>query len=129
MNIHEGHRARMKKRFAEHGLENFDDQNVLELLLFYALPRTDVNPVAHALMDRFETLAAVFDAPMDELMRVSGVGDNTATFIKLIPQAGRRYLMSRSRFDNILDSTKKAGEYLLPFFFRREGRGRLHGLP
>jgi DNA repair protein RadC len=117
MSIHEGHRERMKKRFAEHGLENFDDHNVLELLLFYALPRGDVNPVAHALMERFGTLAAVFDAPADELCKVPGVGENTATYIKLIPQAGRRYLMSRSRFDDILDSTKKAGEYLLPLFF------------
>lgn len=117
MNIHTGHRERMKKRFLEHGLENFDDHNILELLLFYALPRADVNPLAHALIAKFGSLSAVFDAPVDELTKVPGIRMNTAVFIKLIPQVSRRYLISRSRFDDILDSTKKAGEFLLPHFF------------
>lgn len=117
MNIHTGHRERMKKRFLEHGLENFDDHNILELLLFYALPRADVNPLAHALISKFGSLSAVFDAPVDELTKVSGIGMNTALFIKLIPQVSRRYLISRSCFDDILNSTKKAGEFLLPHFY------------
>ncbi len=117
MSVHEGHRERMKNRFSEHGLENFDDHNVLELLLFYALPRGDINPLAHALLDRFGSLAAVFDAPADELKKVAGIGHNTAILIKLIPQVSRRYLMSRAAFDDILDSAKKAGAYLLPRFY------------
>ncbi|SHH76919.1 DNA repair protein RadC [Sporobacter termitidis DSM 10068] len=117
MNIHDGHRERMKSRFTEHGLENFDDHSVLELFLFYALPRADVNPLAHALLDKFGTLAAVFDAPADELAKVPGIGQNTALYLKLIPQVSRRYLVSRSRFDDILDSSEKAGAYLLPCFY------------
>ena len=117
MNIHDGHRERMKKRFEEHGLENFDDHSLLELFLFYALPRADVNPLAHALMAKFGSLSAVFDAPVDELVKVSGIGENTALFIKLIPQVSRRYLVSRSSFDDILDATKKAGAYLAPRFY------------
>lgn len=116
MSIHDGHRERTKKRFRSHGLDNFADHNVLELLLFYALPRGDVNPIAHALIDRFESLAAVFDAPVEELVKVEGVGENTALLIKLIPQISRRYLISKSAFLGILDSTAKAGEYLLPRF-------------
>jgi DNA repair protein RadC len=117
MNIHEGHRERLKNRFLEHGLESFEDHSVLELLLFYALPRSDVNPIAHALINKFGSLAAVFDAPVGELARVPGIGRSTAEYIKLIPQVSRRYLMSRASFDDILDSTKKAGEYLLPRFY------------
>jgi DNA repair protein RadC len=117
MNIHEGHRERLKNRFLEHGLESFEDHSVLELLLFYALPRSDVNPIAHALINKFGSLAAVFDAPVAELARVPGIGRSTAEYIKLIPQVSRRYLMSRASFDDILDSTKKAGEYLLPRFY------------
>jgi DNA repair protein RadC len=117
MSIHDGHRERIKKRFLEHGLESFEDHRVLELLLFYALPRTDVNPIAHTLIDKFGSLAAVFDAPMEELVKVPGVGMNTAEYIKLIPQVSRRYLISRVSFDDILDSTKKAGAYLLPHFY------------
>jgi DNA repair protein RadC len=117
MNIHDGHRERMKKRFLEHGLESFDDHNVLELLLFYALPRRDVNPLAHRLVEKFGSLSAVFDAPLDELTSTPGVGENTAVFIKLLPQVARRYMMSRSSFEDILDSSKKAGEYLVPRFY------------
>lgn len=50
MGVHDGHRARMKARFVRNGLDNFDDHSVLELLLFYAVPRRDVNELAHALL-------------------------------------------------------------------------------
>lgn len=50
MGVHDGHRARMKARFVRSGLDNFDDHSVLELLLFYAVPRRDVNELAHALL-------------------------------------------------------------------------------
>ena len=107
----------MRKRFAEHGLENFDDHTALELLLFYALPRSDTNPVAHALVDHFGSLSAIFDAPAEELCRVPGIGKNSATLIKLIPQLSRRYQMSKSSVEGIVVSSHKAGEYLTPRFF------------
>lgn len=117
--LHHGHRRRMKKRFLEYGLENFDDHNVLELLLFYALPQGDVNPTAHALINKFGKLSAVFDAPMEELMEVPGVGENAATLIKLLPQISRRYLISRgiSEDDIYLTDSKKAGEFIVPYFY------------
>lgn len=117
MNIHDGHRERMKNRFLEHGLEGFEDHNVLELLLFYALPRQDVNPLAHRLVEKFGSLSAVFDAPVDELKNTPGIGENTAVFIKLLPQVARRYMMSRSSIEDIIDSSKKAGDYLVPRFY------------
>ena len=117
MSIHQGHRGRMKRRFLEHGLESFEDHHVLEILLFYALPRVDVNPLAHNLINRFGSLSAVFDAPIDELEMVEGIGRNAATLIKLIPQVARRYMISRASFGDILDSSEKAGRYLLPRFF------------
>ena len=117
MNVHKGHRARMKRRFLEHGLESFEDHHVLEILLFYALPRVDVNPLAHNLLKQFSSLAAVFDAPLDELEKVEGIGRNAATLIKLIPQVARRYMISRASLSDILDSSEKAGRYLLPRFF------------
>ncbi|MDR0906167.1 MAG: DNA repair protein RadC [Oscillospiraceae bacterium] len=116
-NIHSGHRERLKSRFRDHGLENFDDHNVLELLLFFSKPRGDTNPTAHELIKRFGSLADVFDAPLAELAKTPGVGDATALLIKLVPQVSRRYLISRTAPDKILDSSKKAGDYLLPYFF------------
>ncbi|MBQ1834845.1 MAG: hypothetical protein II111_03925, partial [Oscillospiraceae bacterium] len=95
-NTHGGHRARLKQRFLEHGLDNFNDLNALELLLFYAIPRQDTNEIAHRLLDRFGSFAAVLEATLEELQEIPGVGENTATLLKLIPQIDRRYLMSKT---------------------------------
>ena len=84
--VHAGHRSRLRKRFLNHGLETFENHEVLELLLYYAIPRRDVNETAHLLLDRFGTLAGVLDAPEDELQKVPGVGPATAHFLNLVPQ-------------------------------------------
>ena len=78
MGAHDGHRQRMKRRFLEHGLDNFDDVNALELLLFYAQPRQDTNAMAHALLERFGSLSAVMEATPAELHSVKGIGDSAA---------------------------------------------------
>ena len=66
MGIHAGHRERVRQRYLETGLKGFDDVNVLELLLFYAMPRQDTNPIAHALLDHFGSLYQVLEAPVEE---------------------------------------------------------------
>lgn len=116
MGVHDGHRARMKARFVRSGLDNFDDHSVLELLLFYAVPRRDVNELAHALLDHFGTLDAVFEASCEDMMRVPGVGENVATLLTLIPQVGRRYQMAKRRQQTILRSSEDAGHYLVPLY-------------
>ena len=75
-NLHEGHRKRMKERFIKSGLDDFAPHNILELLLFYSIPRGDTNPVAHRLIDTFGSLSGVFDATPEELAKVDGVGEN-----------------------------------------------------
>lgn len=120
-NVHSGHRARMKQRFREHGLDNFSDHQVLELLLFYVIPRRDVNPIAHALLDTFGSLYAVFEAPVSALKKVPGVGEQTAELIRLIPQINRRYLISKQSGDGCLNDSRKAGAYLVPrFMYERD---------
>ena len=86
MSIHDDHRKRMRKRFLEEGLEHFTDVQVLELLLFYCIPRQDTNPLAHALIDHFGSLAQVLEAPAAELEKVKGIGPNAATFLSLMNQ-------------------------------------------
>lgn len=118
---HIGHRKRMKERFNEHGLDNFSDLNVLEMLLFFALPRGDTNPLAHELIDTFGSLNAVMEASYEELVKVKGVGENAATLIKLIPQVSRRYMMSFSEKVTIFSSTRELGKYFVPrFMFLRD---------
>ena len=116
MGIHDGHRSRVKRRFLESGLDGFDEHTKLELLLFYSIPRSDVNPLAHSLISKFGSISGVFDAPLEELMAVKGVSENTATLIKLVPQMARQYMISKSSFEDILVTTEKAGAFLVPFF-------------
>ena len=65
-NIHQGHREKMRQRFLKSGLEGFADHEALELLLYYAIPRQDTNPIAHRLMDRYGSLTAVLSAPAED---------------------------------------------------------------
>lgn len=84
--VHAGHRRRMRQRFLTTGLSGFQDHEVLEFLLYYAIPRRDVNETAHLLLDRFGSLPGVLDAPEKELCQVPGVGPGTAHFLTLIPE-------------------------------------------
>ena len=64
---HEGHRARMKERFLVNGLDGFSDHEILEFVLFYAIPQRDVNPLAHKLLEHFGSLHRVMEAEQEEL--------------------------------------------------------------
>ena len=116
MEEHAGHRERMRSRFLRYGLDNFDDHNVLELLLFYALPRRDTNVIAHRLLDAFGTLDGVFDATAEALMAVEGMGPGAAALIRLVPEAARRYFLARTKPGQILADSAAAGRYLVPRF-------------
>lgn len=120
MTIHKGHRQRLKDRFLREGLDNFEELYVLELLLYYCIPRVDTNPIAHALLDYFGSLTAVFEATPEELKRVPGIGDNAATFLALIPQVGRFYQIKRAQPGDILHTISQCGNYLVPYFYGRE---------
>ena len=93
---HAGHRQRMRERFLLHGLEGFADHEVLELMLFYAIPQRNVNPLAHALIDRFGSLHGVLEAPVEELSKVEGMGAYASAFLSLFSQVARRVEWSRA---------------------------------
>ena len=106
----------MKKRFLRYGLESFDDHNVLELLLFFAVPRRDTNALAHQLLDTFGSLDKVFEALPEELMSIQGIGENAAALIRLVPAASQRYLVVKESMDDILPDIDAIGKYLVPRF-------------
>ena len=111
----------MKVRYRDHGLDNFNDVNVLELLLFYAIPRKDTNELAHALLDHFGSLDRIFEASVPELEEVPGIGENTALLITLVPQITRRYLMAKGNCICSITSSAEAGKYLVPrLMFEKE---------
>ncbi len=117
MSVHDGHRARLRRQLLDGGLDSFSDVQALELLLGFVIARKDVNPLAHALLERFGSLSGVLDAPAGDLMKVPGIGENTAVMLSVMPQLMRRYTIGKNKTGTILNTTTKAGSYLLPFFF------------
>ncbi len=115
--IHGGHRARMKHRYLEQGLDGFNDHEALELLLYYAIPRADVNPLAHRLMDRFGSLHGVLDAEVPELTEVEGMGENAALLLRMIRDMNRRYLMDAREKRPKLTDAESASRLFIPCFY------------
>ena len=116
MGIHDGHREKMRQRFMTGGLDAFADHEILELLLYYAIPRRDTNPIAHALMERYGSLPAVLAAPMEDLKRTEGIGESAAVLLHLVPQVCRRARLAQVGEDQVLNSSERAGAYLLECF-------------
>lgn len=114
MDIHNGHRKRLRDIFCKKGIDALSDVNILELLLFYSIPRADTNPIAHSLLEKFGSLSAVFDADYQQLLKVEGIGESSAMLIKFIPQLARAYLDDKYAEGQVLDTAEKAGEFLLP---------------
>lgn len=115
MGIHDGHREKMRRRFQETGLEGFADHEALELLLYYAIPRRDTNELAHRLLARYGSLSALLQAPIEDLRRVEGVGESAAVLLKLVPAFVYKAQRSAGQ-ETVLNSTEKAGRYLLTCF-------------
>ena len=80
-NIHSGHRKRVKANVIKNGFSQLEEHKLLELMLFYSIPREDTNELAHKLIKHFGSFEEVFKADVDQLKRVDGVGDNTAVMI------------------------------------------------
>ena len=116
--IHKNHRERMRTRFAEHGLDNFADHEILELLLFYTIPRGDVNPLAHELLEEFGSLANVLEAAPQDLQKVKGMGPASANFLHMLPQVFRRYQTSKLK-GVVCNNTEKIAEYLKGYYVGR----------
>lgn len=116
MSVHEGHRERLRQRFQTEGLDSFNEIQMLELLLFYAIPRKDTNLIAHGLLDHFGSVAQVLDASVEELREVPGVGENAAVFLSLIAQSYRYYLVNKAKHACALRSIEECGSYLCSFF-------------
>ncbi len=89
------HRARLRERFMSGGADALPDYELLELVLFRAIPRRDVKPLARALLDRFGDFNGVLSAPATRLAEVSGVGDAVVTEFKIVEAAAHRLAQSR----------------------------------
>lgn len=107
--MHEGHRNRMRDKLLSGGIENFKEHEIIEVLLYYCIPRQNTNEIAHALLEQFGSLRGVLDANADELQKVPGIGPNAAVFLTMLPQVLRRYELERFEKRPLLgDSTSSS---------------------
>ena len=108
MGLHDGHRQRSKRRYLALGAEGMEDHQLLELLLFYAIPRQDTNETAHRLIQRFGSLQGVLHAAPEELTSVEGVGENAAVLVRLVGDMALRARCS-SLPQKVLNSPDRTG--------------------
>lgn len=117
--VHDGHRKRLKQKYKKNGFDSFEKHELLEYLLFYSISRKDTNKLGHLLIDKFGSFSAVLDAPVDAIKEIDGIGEHSATLIKLIPQLCRCYMQDKDEHQN-----KVMNIYTVPNIFINKFIGR-----
>ena len=112
-NVHAGHRQRMRKRFIKHGFDGLEPHQILEMVLFYAIPRKDTNALAHQMLDRYGSFASLCDTPIDILQSDFGLSESAAVLIKMIPPLAGFYHDSR------LDMKYVDSHNIIPLFIAK----------
>ncbi|MDX1778005.1 MAG: DNA repair protein RadC, partial [Thermodesulfobacteriota bacterium] len=110
-NPHEGHRKRLRERFKKSGLAGFHDYEFIELLLTYAIPQKDVKPLAKELLSHFGGIRGIFDASLEELTTIKGLGERTAILFKLLKEGSTLYLKERVKGKEILSSLQQTLDF------------------
>jgi DNA repair protein RadC len=106
-----GHRDRLRARFRDAGSHALTDYELLELVLFRALPRRDVKPLAKALIATFGSFAETIAAPPQRLAEIKGLGENTITDFKVIEAAARRLAHGEVKRRPLLSSWSAVLDY------------------
>ncbi len=106
-----GHRARLRDRFLKAGLDGLGEHEVVELLLTLAIPRSDVEEPAKALLRRFGNLRGILDAPLAELRQVKGIGSVAPVALQIIRAAARLYLQQTAEGVDVLASPDRLTEF------------------
>jgi len=121
-NIHKNHRQRLREKFAlaleEGNVDNvLEDHELLELLLFSAIPRKNTNDLAHFLMDEFGSISSVVDADKEQLTNIDGIGEQAATTIKLISSLAKRYINDVNDIKNTRLTPLNINSYIKNLFY------------
>jgi DNA repair protein RadC len=106
-----GHRERLRARFLEAGPEALSDYEMLELVLFRALPRRDVKPLAKKLIETFGSFNEVIAAPVARLNEVKGLGDAAVTELKVVQAAANRLARGQVKRRTVLSSWSAVLDY------------------
>ena len=106
-----GHRQRLRDRFLKAGSDGLQDYELLELVLFRAIPRRDVKPLAKSLIERFGSFGEVVSAPIERLREVEGLGDAAVAELKIIQAASIKLVQARVMNRPVLRTWAKVIEY------------------
>ncbi len=106
-----GHRKRLRARFRQAGAQGLAEYELLELVLFRALPRRDVKPLAKKLIEKFGSFAEVISAPPTRLAEVDGVGDAVVAELKIVQAAAKELLRGELRQKPVLSSWSAVLDY------------------
>ena len=106
-----GHRERLRRRFREAGADALPDYELLELILFRAVPRRDTKPLAKAILAQFGTFAEALNAPEERLKEVPGLGEAAITEIKLVRAAALRLVRGEVLERPVLASWSQVLDY------------------
>lgn len=121
-NLHIGHRERMRNKLFLHSARVFDTYEILEMILYYAIPGRDTNPISKSLLKRFGTIGGVLSADISELMEVPGVGRRTAELISLLGGYSELLLCGEDEEQTTLCDYREAGKFLVEYFEGLEGQ-------
>lgn len=116
--VHTGHRTRMKERLLMTDGDGIADHELLEILLYYVIPRRDTNDLAHRLIEEFGSLAGVLEADVNLLCRVDGIKENAALYLKLVGDTARRYtskkMLDGQNVKTVFDTPAKIAAFMIP---------------
>lgn len=111
-----GHRERMRQQAERMNVESMRPQDLIEMLLYYALPRRDTKPQAYALLERFGSLQGVFSATEEDLRAVQGIGPGAARWLKRLSDLTGAYSALESTDRPLINNVQRASRYLRAFF-------------
>ncbi|MBR5536013.1 MAG: hypothetical protein IKU60_05125 [Clostridia bacterium] len=106
----EGHRQRMRNRFYKEGIDHFEPHEVLEMILYFTIPRKDTNPMAHMLIEKFGSFHGVLEANREELFK-AGLTENTVALLNMVPAFSNYYMQSHTKGATHLPDFISAGTY------------------
>jgi len=124
--IHSGHRIRLREKVKNRGLKTLSEHEILELLLTYAIPRKNTNPIAHNLINRFGSLAKVIDADYFDLSKVDGMGESSALFINVLSSVIKEYKERKAQEENVIIKTTNEAIKYFRQSFSVEGNEFMH---